>query len=30
VERSGVPHAQIARQCHKALLADAGATLAWF
>jgi hypothetical protein len=29
VERSGVPHAQIARRCHKALLADAGCTFDW-
>jgi hypothetical protein len=28
-ERSGVPHARIARTCHKALLADAGAEFDW-
>jgi hypothetical protein len=28
-ERSGVPHRHIARTCHKALLADAGAELDW-
>ena len=28
-ERSGVPHAHIARTCHKALLADPGAELDW-
>jgi hypothetical protein len=29
VERSGVPHAHIARHCQKALLADAGAEFDW-
>jgi hypothetical protein len=29
VERSGVPHAHIARHCHKTLLADAGAAFDW-
>jgi hypothetical protein len=28
-ERSGVPHAHIARTCQRALLADAGAELDW-
>jgi hypothetical protein len=30
VERSGVPHAHIARHCQKALLTDAGAAFDWF
>jgi hypothetical protein len=29
VERSGVPHAHIARRCHNELLADAGAEFDW-
>jgi hypothetical protein len=29
VERSGVPHAHIARRCHRELLADAGAAFDW-